>query len=299
MGGNNLQRHLDGHPNLLVYPFESQLGTKYSSHCLNEYYHFRYSWPVIPSNASVEDSFHLFYDEEMKTYCNTKERSKFRDCGAEINAEVRLQVYKKLMDRVEINNRNCIEAYFKSLISAWRNIRLLERKDTFFVGYCPLIGVEADKIFKDFPDSHIIHVIRNPFSGYADTKKRPYPLSLEKYCQGYNILNVSAYTYSLKYPENFHIIRTEDFLTDKKKALEPILNNIGIDWEDTCLYPSFNSEKLNSLPPWGQFNSFSSEQNEKARKQLTEDEIDRIHIEVPLVLDTFYTDYISIYENWL
>jgi len=28
-GGNTFHRHLDGHPELYVWPFESQLGTKY------------------------------------------------------------------------------------------------------------------------------------------------------------------------------------------------------------------------------------------------------------------------------
>lgn len=287
MAGNTTQRHLDGHKNLLIYPCESQLGTKYSSNALNEYYHFRYSWPVIPSDISIEESYHLLYDEELKTYLNTPERSKFKNCGMIIDNNERKDKYNQLMEGKVINNKNCIESYFISLFDSWQNLNK-SGLEQFMVGYCPLIGIETDKIFLDFPDAHIIHVIRNPASGYADTKKRPYPLSLERYCQGYNILNMAAYNYSIKYKDNFHIIRTEDFFYNKRLALEPILNKIGLEWDNSCLYPSFNGKKLDILPPWGQVEKATSEENKQRINELTESEISQIKVECALILKTFY-----------
>ena len=40
-GGNTTHRMLDGHPELFVYPFESQLGTSFSSHFIQTLVPFR------------------------------------------------------------------------------------------------------------------------------------------------------------------------------------------------------------------------------------------------------------------
>ncbi|MCM8830580.1 MAG: hypothetical protein NC918_00060 [Candidatus Omnitrophica bacterium] len=47
-GGNTLHRHLDGHPELLVYPFESQLGTPLCNDYLSSLFPFKYRWPEFP-----------------------------------------------------------------------------------------------------------------------------------------------------------------------------------------------------------------------------------------------------------
>jgi len=64
---------------------------------------------------------------------------------------------------------------------AWKDYRRTGEEQVY-VGYSPIIVVDADKILNDLPAAHVLHVIRNPYSAYADTKKRAVPLSLEHIC---------------------------------------------------------------------------------------------------------------------
>ena len=51
-GGNMTHRFLDGHPQMYVYPFESQLGTRYVKDFLSSMYPLKYRWPSFLLDAS-------------------------------------------------------------------------------------------------------------------------------------------------------------------------------------------------------------------------------------------------------
>ena len=46
-GGNTTHRFLDGHPQMFVYPFESQPGTRYVNDMLTSMFPVKYRWPVF------------------------------------------------------------------------------------------------------------------------------------------------------------------------------------------------------------------------------------------------------------
>ena len=46
-GGNTTHRFLDGHPQMCVYPFESQPGTRYVNDMLTSMFPVKYRWPVF------------------------------------------------------------------------------------------------------------------------------------------------------------------------------------------------------------------------------------------------------------
>ena len=50
-GGNTTHRFLDGHPQMCVYPFESQPGTRYVNDMLTSMFPVKYRWPVFTLNA--------------------------------------------------------------------------------------------------------------------------------------------------------------------------------------------------------------------------------------------------------
>jgi hypothetical protein len=43
-GGNTVHRFLDGHPEMFVYPFESQLGTNFGHDHLTSMFSVKYRW---------------------------------------------------------------------------------------------------------------------------------------------------------------------------------------------------------------------------------------------------------------
>ena len=77
-GGNTTHRFLDGHPELCVYPFESQIGTRLVQDHLTSMFPVKYRWPVFAHDATPTQDFHAIIDEEGKVRARTPHVSKFR-----------------------------------------------------------------------------------------------------------------------------------------------------------------------------------------------------------------------------
>lgn len=67
-GGNVTHRHLDGHPDLLVYPFESQLGSRNFNDFLASVERVQYRYPEFPEGARPYELYEHMIDEEAKTF---------------------------------------------------------------------------------------------------------------------------------------------------------------------------------------------------------------------------------------
>jgi hypothetical protein len=271
-GGNTTHRMLDGHPELHVYPFESQLGTAdHGFHVHNDWLSSfippRYRWPEFPMHGELARDYEMFWDEEMKTVLRAPSRSKFRDAGLQLNEDDRKKAFFAYMKGNERTRANLVDAFFISTFEAWKNLKKTG-KEKAYLGYSPVIGVDGDKMMADFPDGHVIHVVRNPYSGYADTKKRPFPITLNRYAWKWSIMQHMALTFSERYPKNFHIIRFEDIVEDPKKAFKGLCKKLGLSYSPTCEYPSWNSTKLESVYPWGTIRTPTPEANVATMNEL-------------------------------
>jgi hypothetical protein len=297
-GGNVLHRHLDGHESLYVYPFESQLATTHSSNLLTPAIPQRYCWPEFTTEMTPEQAYQAMWDEELKTYLRTPWRSKFKDCRIEMNEGVRIKSfvdtcasigYLRINDGAKPggNTRgDYVEAFFRSTFDAWTN-RTTSGRETHYVGYSPPIGMDADKIFADFPNAQIVHIVRNPWSGYADTIKRPFPFSLEKYCRIWSIVQQAAITYSIKYPKRFHVVRYEDLVTDTKGVMDALMTDLGLPLSDAAYYPSFNGKRLESVKPWGTIVTPTFDANWATANELSDADQERIAIETNVTMEQF------------
>src|SRR5262249_30896508 len=61
-GGNTTHRLLDGHRELFVYPFESQIGTRWVNDHLASMFPVKYRWPVFALDATPAEDFHAIID---------------------------------------------------------------------------------------------------------------------------------------------------------------------------------------------------------------------------------------------
>src|SRR4029453_17156554 len=75
---------------------------------------------------------------------------------------------------------NNVAAFFRATFDAWKDYRRSGREQVY-VGYSPIIVVDRAKIVNALPQAHVLPAVPNPWSAYADTKKRPVPLSLDAY----------------------------------------------------------------------------------------------------------------------
>ncbi len=282
-GGNTTHRMLDGHPNLFVYPFESQVGTGAGSDFLTSYVPIRYRWPEFPSDATPAQAYEMFWDEELKTLLRVPGRSKFRDCGLKMSEKARVAAFVKACKGKPLTRATFVKAYFQSTFETWTNVRRTG-KEKFYVGYNPVQVFDTDKILADFPDGHVIHVVRNPWAGYSDTSKRPFPLGIKRYAWTWNLCQHMALTYQAKYPKNFHLVRFEDLVASPKKTMKGLLKRLGLPMADECLAPSFNGVKLEQVYPWGTIRIPTPEANLATANELNGDQKRQIRTETSVML---------------
>lgn len=268
-GGNTTHRMLDGHPHLFVYPFESQVGTGAGNDFLTSYVPIRYRWPEFPSDTTPEQAYEMFWDEELKTLLRVPSRSKFRDCGLQMDERVRIAAFVRACEGKPLTRPTFVHAYFQSAFEAWTNVHRTG-EEQYYVGYNPVQVFDTDKILADFPDGHVIHVVRNPYSGYADTSKRPFPLGIKRYGWTWNLCQHMALTYAEKYPTRFHLVRFEDLVADPKATMSTLLGRLGLPMSEECLHPSFNRVKLEQVYPWGTIRVPTPDANLATANELTE-----------------------------
>jgi hypothetical protein len=254
---------------------------------LEHFLPLRYRWPIFEEGVSPKEAYYSMQDEELKCLLRTPNRSKFKDCGLIMDEGDREKLFIKYCEGKRLSRKTFIEALFYSTFEAWKNYNLKENA-SWYVGYNPGMIADFDKVIADFPEIKIIHIIRNPYSSYADYLKRPYPeYPQTKYAWTWNIIQHLAYTYERKYPNNFKTLRIEDFLADKKGTLSPILSWAAIEWSDNLTFPSFNGKKLDSVYPWGTIVTPTVEENLNTAKRLSPEQKKIISTECRLMIDAF------------
>lgn len=272
-GGNIMHRHLDGHSKLLVYPFESQLGSRNFYDFLASVERVQYRYPEFPEGLAAVELYEQIIDEEMKTFLRKKNGSKFKDADLKLDEAERIAAFVELLGKPPHTRRAVIEAFFRSTFRAWKNYYVTPQDDMTYVGYSPTVGIDSDRIIRDFPQVRIIHIIRNPFSAYRDTKRRPFPQPLSKYLITWNIYHSTVEMYARMHPENVRIFRYEDLVEDRPAFMKRVAAFIGVPFEESMLYPSWNGVEIKeNIAPWGAVLKSTRTYNEAVIDELNDAE---------------------------
>lgn len=272
-GGNVTHRHLDGHPDLLVYPFESQLGNRNFTDFLASIERVQYRYPEFPEGLEARELYEQMIDEEMKTFLRKRNGSKFKDANLVMDESRRIDSFIKYLGNPPYFRNQVIRAFFKSTFDTWENYYTTPDTSKFYVGYSPAIGLDADRIIKDFPNVKIIHIIRNPFSAFRDTKRRPFPQPLNRYMITWNIYHSTVEMYTKIYPDNVRIFRYEDLVSEKEAFMKSLSAFVGIKFHESMLYPSWNGGKIEqNIAPWGTVLKSTEDYNRDIIDELTKEE---------------------------
>jgi len=291
-GGNTTHRFLDGHPQLWVYPFESQLGTRMVVDSLSSTFPVKYRWPEFLTEANEEEDYAAIIDEETKIRARTPQVSKFHRIAFDFSDTDRLAIYLEIMRFLPRSRGNNVAAFFRATFEAWKD-RRKSGMEKWCVGYSPIVVVDTDKILADLPLAHVVHVVRNPWSAYADTKKRPVPLSMKNYMLGWTLNQYFALYYQKKYPARFHLLRLEDILADPKVALGALCRQLNLEGSDSLGYPSWNGMPLDEVYPWGTLRQVTGKDNRGTADELSPEEKDEIRTLAGLYLEALdYSHYL-------
>lgn len=292
-GGNTTHRFLDGHPELFVYPFESQIGSKLVNDAMTSLFPVKYRWPVFSLDATPEQDYFNIIDEEGKVRSRTPHVSKFRHMEFDMNDDERRDIYIDYIKKTGRSAGDNVAAFFRATFDAWKNFNRSGREH-WYVGYSPVFVVDTEKMLKALPNSQVLHVVRNPWSAYADTKKRPIPLSLENYMRAWTLNQYYALYFQSKYPDRVTVVRAEDVMADTKKALAPLCEKLGIsNQSDSFNTPSWNGIELEEVYPWGTLRKVRPADNKQTAEELSQEEKDEIRAYTWQYLDVFnYTDFV-------
>lgn len=286
-GGNTTHRFLDGHPQMYVYPFESQLGTRLVADNLASMFPVKYRWPVFALDATPYDDYKAIIDEEGKVRARTPHVSKFRHMPFDFSDDERAEIYQRYVTESGRSRAANVAAFFRATFEAWKDYRRTGR-ETVYVGYSPVMVVDADKILTDFPEAHVLHVVRNPWSAYADTRKRPVPLSLHNYMLGWTLNQYLALLFKAQFPDRLHIIRTEDVMADSMKALGAVCERLGLERAASLRNPTWNGSELEEVYPWGTIRKATPEANLATAQELSARERDEIR--------TYAWQYLEVFD---
>jgi Sulfotransferase family len=270
-GGNTTHRHLDGHPGLFVYPYESQIGTRMVDDMLGSTFPKKYRWPVFALDATPAQDYHAIIDEEAKVRARTPFVSKFRDEPFDFSDDERRDIYVAMVEKSGRGRANNVAAFYRSTFEAWKDFNR-SGEESVYVGYSPIITVDAEPILTELPAAHFLHVVRNPWSAYADTKKRAVPLSLANYMLGWTLNQHYALQLRKRFPDRFHLVRIEDVMADSMAALTPVCEALGIGPDPALEGPSWNGRQMDRLYPWGTIRIASPEQNASTADELSAEE---------------------------
>jgi Sulfotransferase family len=274
-GGNTTQRLLDGHPELIAYPFESQLGTHLVRDHLSSLYPAKYRWPEFALEGTPDQDYEAIIDEECKVRIKTPQSSKFREADLQLEDRERKAAFLALMEGRPRRRGTLTEAFLRASAAAWRD-RARSDRERVYVGYSPIVGVDADRIVADHPEAHVLNVVRNPWAAYAETKKRPVPLSLAHYLSGWTVHLQHALALADRFPGRVHVLRYEDLVADPRPTLRDLLGRMGIGDSPTLSQPSWNGRPLREVYPWGTIRVPTAEANRATAAELGPEEHDEV-----------------------
>lgn len=291
-GGNTTHRFLDGHPEMFVYPFESQPGTRYVNDLLSSVFPLKYRWPVFPLDGSPEQDYQAIIDEECKVRARTPHVSKFRHVEFDFDDNERRRLYSQQVAQAGRSTGNNVAAFFRATFDTWKNYRRTGR-EVVYVGYSPIVTVDTERILNDLPLAHVLHVVRNPWSAFADTCKRPVPLSLPNYMLAWTLNQYYALLCRDKYPGRVHIVRAEDVMRNPVDVLGAVCVKIGVAPADSLANVSWNGQKLDQVYPWGTIRIPTPEVNLATARELSTEQIEEIRLRTRPYLEAFdYQNFI-------
>jgi hypothetical protein len=270
-GGGFVHRLFDGHAECHVWPFELQLGTSDLADGFADWFRAKYRWPCWPPDldaVSVDVLFDRFLDDELKGRLRAPETSKFRAFDVDVALGDWRAAFAGLLERSGRTPQGVVSAYLRALFATWRNRRTSGR-ERLYLGHCPIIVVDADRILVECPGARIVHVVRQPAAGFADMRCRAPDVVLESYCRKWSVVNTLAFAFAQKYPQRVAIVRLDRLIAEREAEMRRLASWLGLAWDAVLLTPTWNARPLEQLWPFGGVPVVSADHEREAADSLT------------------------------
>ena len=112
----------------------------------------------------------------------------------------------------------------------------------------PLLTEELDKLFRDYPNARVIHMVRDPRAVVYSHFTMPWSTSS---FIGANVMVWVNMRTIAKYGDRILAVKLEDVLAQPEATLRRILDFVGVDWSDNVLRHVEHLPENDGIPfPW-------------------------------------------------
>jgi hypothetical protein len=270
-GGSLLSQLLDGHPQLLVYPWEMTIG-----------YPVKNEWPILDMRSAPDRLFAQLFDAELGYLA----RKGYRKRGKAKQKERRIKFKYSPLDHYlgflaalpqDRTQRSVLDTYFDTFFRSWRR----DPNDALYIaGFVPRLASRPQSIagfFRDYPDGRLISIIRDPADWFAS--RRAHTKNGEvRYgdVRGemmlWNQMAAQAFHYIKDHGDRFLMLSFRELVSDRDTTLRKVSAWSGIDFTPSLLSQTFDSK---SIPPNTNFDDPSECLTEavfKRKQRLTDEE---------------------------
>lgn len=273
-GGGFTHRLFDGHPDCFVWPFELQLGTDDLRDGFRDWFRPKYRWPRWPQDVETAGApvlFDRFLDDEVKGRLGAPGSSKFRAFDLDVSLEGWRAGFAERLGHRARTPEAIVASYIEALFAVWRN-RHGSGRERLYLGHCPVIIVDADRVLAECPGARIVHVLREPTSGFADMRRRVGDVALSAYCRKWSVVNALGFAFAQKYPDRVTLVRLDRLIAAREDEMRRLAAWLGIAWDPGLLTPTWNRAPLAALGPFGGVPVVSAEHEATAAASLSAEE---------------------------
>lgn len=254
-GGGFTHRLFDGHPMLRVWPFELLLGRdgRDVDGFGERWFRGRFRWPRLSAEiaeGTFEDLFDAISDHELKAVLTDPSSAKHAGYSLDFTlGEWRAAAHERWL-RAARTQAGFLEAYCLGLFDCLERSRDDARP---LLGHCPVAILDAPEIWADFPTAHFVHVVRSPYGGFADMRRRHPRLDASAYGRKWSLINGAAAMWAGKRPDLVTLVTTRRLFDDRDATTRELAARLDVDFDRCLLTPTWRGRALDesSMGPFG------------------------------------------------
>jgi len=155
---------------------------------------------------------------------------------------------KKIAIGSTLHEHNVIETFRSEYM---KKLNACSNGNTFVTDKLPHNFLYVPLICAAFPEAKIIHVKRDPaatcwsnYKHYFSVTGLGYAYDLEDCVSYYKLYEDLLKTWQSYYPSRIYNLNYENLTTNPKAETRQLIKNLGINWEDACLYPHQNPRSV-------------------------------------------------------
>jgi sulfotransferase family protein len=242
-GGSLLSQLLDGHPQLLVYPWEMTIG-----------YPVKNDWPILDMRDTPDRLFAKLFDAELVYLA----RKGYRKRGKVKQKEKRLKFSYSPLDHYSSfiaslapnrTRRNVLDTYFDTFFRSWHR----EPNNPLYVaGFVPRLASRSESVasfFNDYPDGRLVSIIRDPADWFASRRAHT-KLGEVRYGDVreeialWNQMAARALQYRKDYGDRFLLLSFKELVSDREGTMRRICAWSGIEFHPSLLSQTFDGKLI-------------------------------------------------------